>query len=148
MDIYPAKKRSEIMRAVRTERTRPERLVRSGLHRRGLRFARSHRGLIGKPDLVLPKYGTVVFVHGCMWHGHDCPRGGSPKSNSDFWRRKIEGNRARDARVRRELRSLGWKVLTVWECQLSAVGRRERTLSRLEAAIRANRNGTPKAKSD
>lgn len=112
--------RSEIMRAVKSENTGPERALRSLLHRMGFRFRLHRVDLPGKPDLVLPKWRVCLFVHGCFWHGHDCARGDRvPKENREYWLAKVGKNRARDSRVRRELRRLGWRVVTVWECRLA-----------------------------
>lgn len=111
--------RSRIMRAVKGKNTAPERMVRSLLHRAGYRFRLHRRDLPGNPDLVFPGRRKVVFVHGCFWHGHDCKRGArEPKSNIDYWRSKIARNRARDRKAAEELAAAGWRMLTVWECQL------------------------------
>ena len=110
------------MRAVKGSDTRPELKIRRMLHRRGLRFRLGGCGLPGKPDIVLPRWGTVVFVHGCFWHGHDCARGArTPKTNRDYWIGKISKNMTRDERVRNELTELGWRVLVVWECEIGRV---------------------------
>lgn len=127
-DIFTPEKRSEVMSRIRGRDTRPELIVRSMLHRLGYRFTvggPKNRSLPGRPDLVLPKYGCVVFVHGCFWHGHEhCRYFRLPKSRTEWWTAKIEGNRARDARNERALRELGWHVVTVWECALRTVGDR------------------------
>lgn len=108
--------RSRLMARIRSRDTGPELAVRSALHAAGLRFRLHARGLPGTPDLVFPGRRTVVFVDGCFWHGHGCCR----VPDSDFWRAKIAGTRARDRRVRRLLRAGGWSVLTVRECRLHA----------------------------
>jgi DNA mismatch endonuclease (patch repair protein) len=114
-----AEERSRIMRAVKGSNTRPERMIRRLLHRRGLRFRLGGCGLPGKPDIVLPRWRVAVFVHGCFWHGHDCARGDRiPKTNRDYWIKKIQRNKARDGRVHQELQSLDWRVLIIWECDL------------------------------
>lgn len=106
------------MKRVRRQDTAPEMLVRRALHAAGLRYRLHVRGLPGSPDLVLSRRSTVVFVHGCFWHGHDCRHGSvQAKSNTAFWQAKIEANRERDARQRLALEALGWQVETVWECQ-------------------------------
>lgn len=121
------------MSGIRGRDTAPERLVRSHLHRTGLRF-RLHVRLPGKPDIVLARWNALVFVHGCFWHRHaGCRFAYTPKSNRSFWMRKFEANVARDQTVRRQLRNLGWRVFTVWECQLSP-----RRLDRLVNRIRAD----------
>ena len=107
------------MRAVKSRDTKPEMTVRRAAHALGYRFRLHRKDLPGSPDLVFPRLKTAVFVHGCFWHGHDCPRGARvPKANADYWRAKIARNVARDARVRGELDALGWKTLTLWECEL------------------------------
>jgi len=108
--------RSRMMAGIRSRNTKPEILVRRGLHRRGLRFRLHARDLPGCPDLVLPRWRTVIFVHGCFWHGHDCRYFRWPKTRTDFWRDKINGNRERDRRVKTQLHTAGWRVLVVWEC--------------------------------
>ena len=116
------------MRAVKSRDTAPERAVRKIVHRMGYRFSLRRNDLPGKPDLAMPKYRVAIFVHGCFWHGHRCARGArEPKTNVAYWRAKVARNRARDVRVRAELRRRGWRVLTIHECQLrraAAVARR------------------------
>ncbi|MCW2068342.1 UNVERIFIED_ORG: DNA mismatch endonuclease (patch repair protein) [Stenotrophomonas maltophilia] len=106
------------MSRIRGSNTKLEVLVRKGLYARGLRYRLGGAKLPGRPDIVLPKYRTVVFVHGCFWHGHDCPLYRLPKTRPEFWADKIGKNRARDQRVTSELEAMGWLVLTVWECSL------------------------------
>lgn len=107
------------MRRVRSKDTSIERKVRSALHRLGFRFRLHRSDLPGKPDIVLPKYRTVVFINGCFWHGHDCARGNRiPATNRDYWLAKIGRNKSRDAKSKANLEELGWQVLHVWECQL------------------------------
>ncbi|RIK08227.1 MAG: very short patch repair endonuclease [Acidobacteria bacterium] len=118
-DVMTPEQRSRLMRRVGSKDTRPERVIRSLLHTLGYRFRLHRKDLPGTPDLVLPKYRTAIFVHGCFWHSHDCPKGARPQSNADFWGNKLDSNRRRDARVCVELQKRGWKVLTLWECQLS-----------------------------
>lgn len=111
--------RSEMMARVRSKDTKPEKLVRSLLHALGYRFRLHRRDLPGSPDIVLPARKVAIFVHGCFWHGHSCKRAGRlPKTNADFWAKKLADNLARDARNRSALENLGWKVLVVWECEL------------------------------
>lgn len=119
VDVFSTAKRREIMTRIKGKNTTPELYVRRLLHALGYRF-RLHRGdLYGSPDIVLPRHRKVVFVHGCFWHGHRrCNRASLPHTNRTFWRDKIEGNRSRDQRVKRQLRRLGWKVLEIWQCQL------------------------------
>ena len=106
------------MRRVRGKDTTPEMIVRRIVHRLGYRYRLHADDLPGKPDLVLPSRGKVIFVHGCFWHQHSCTRGDRmPSSNQDYWLRKLEGNRRRDRRHRAALKRAGWQVLVVWECQ-------------------------------
>ncbi len=128
-DIFTKAKRSWVMSRVRGANTTPERTVRSFLHRRGFRFRVQRNGLPGHPDIVLPKFKTVVFVNGCFWHGHPgCKRATIPSTRRAFWLKKITGNRERDVRTRTHLRRLGWKVVTVWECQVRIAEKLERGL--------------------
>ncbi|UXF74467.1 very short patch repair endonuclease [Stenotrophomonas maltophilia] len=106
------------MSRIRGSNTKLEVLVRKALHARGMRYRLGGAKLPGRPDIVLPKYRTVVFVHGCFWHGHDCPLYRLPKTRPEFWADKIGKNRTRDQRVTSELEAIGWRVLTVWECSL------------------------------
>lgn len=119
-DIVSPAKRSQMMSGIRGKDTKPELLVRSHLHRKGLRY-RLHAKLPGKPDLVFPKHRTAVFVHGCFWHRHqDCKYATTPKSNAEFWQTKFVANVKRDALVQEQLTALGWRVLVVWGCQTSS----------------------------
>lgn len=118
-DVFTPEKRSAIMGRIAGRDTKPEKRVRSLLHRLGYRFRLQRRDLPGRPDIVLPRFKTVIFVHGCFWHGHPgCRRATVPAANRDFWINKITGNQARDARVKTELERLGWNVLVVWQCEL------------------------------
>lgn len=122
-DIVDRETRSRMMANIRSKNTKPERLLRSYLHKHGFRF-RLHGSykngkLPGAPDIVLSKYKTVIFVHGCFWHGHkNCEHFRFPKSNTDFWTWKITRNRANDILHRLKLEEMGWNVITIWECQL------------------------------
>lgn len=104
------------MSGIKGKNTGPEKLIRSGLHQAGFRFALHRRDLPGKPDIVLPKYKAVVLVHGCFWHGHHCPLFKVPKTRTEFWLNKIDGNRRRDAQNIAALLNMKWRVLVVWEC--------------------------------
>lgn len=106
------------MGAVRNRNTAPEILARKAAHSLGLRFRLHRSDLPGSPDFVLPKYASAVFVHGCFWHGHGCRRSKLPQSNVEFWKNKISKNRDRDRKSRRELTRLGWRVITLWQCEL------------------------------
>lgn len=118
-DIFSPEKRSEIMRAVKGANTKPEVSLRKALFAKGFRYRLNARELPGKPDIVFPKYRAVLFVHGCFWHGHDCRRGARrPKTNADYWRRKIARNRKRDHEAIAALQRHGWSVIISWECDL------------------------------
>lgn len=110
--------RSELMSKIRAKNTHPELLVRSALFRLGFRFRIHSKKLPGSPDIVLPKYKAVIFIHGCFWHGHNCKSGKLPATNKEFWEPKIAKNQARDRLVLKELKEQGWKILTIWECSL------------------------------
>jgi DNA mismatch endonuclease, patch repair protein len=118
VDVFTPNERSVIMRSVRVKNTEPELLIRSMLRSMGYRFQGHHKDLPGTPDIVLPRRQIVIFVHGCFWHGHSCARGALPSSNTGFWKTKIDKNRKRDARTRRQLNRLGWKVINIWQCEL------------------------------
>src|SRR5688572_12708309 len=120
-DIYSKRKRSLIMATVKSKNTKPEILLRSALFVRGFRFRNHVKELSGKPDIVLRKYKTLIFVNGCFWHGHHCKSGTLPKSNLEFWTKKINQNVLRDRRNYRYLRRSGWKVIIVWQCQFSSL---------------------------
>lgn len=120
MDRITPTARSAIMARVSSKNTAPELRVRSALFRSGYRFRLHKRGLPGSPDIVLKKYATVVFVHGCFWHGHDCKKGRlRPQTNSDRWNKKLDRNIERDREVQRRLVELGWRVKVIWTCQLT-----------------------------
>ena len=118
-DVVDKATRSRMMAGIRGRDTKPELLVRKYLHAMGLRF-RLKSKLPGKPDLVFPKYGTAVFVHGCFWHRHTgCKYAATPSTNEPFWTQKFLDNVARDKRVQDQLRNANWRVIVVWECELS-----------------------------
>lgn len=135
-DVFPADTRSRIMSKVRGKDTAPEKAVRSMLHRAGFRFRLHRRDLPGKPDIVLPKYKTVIFVHGCFWHQHTgCPAARRPSSNTDYWDKKLDANVNRDIENKRRLRGLGWQVMVVWECQIKSHAKlKDRLASALHSA--------------
>jgi DNA mismatch endonuclease (patch repair protein) len=107
-----------MMSGIRSKDTRPEMLIRKGLHALGYRYRLHDRKLPGRPDLVFPKWGAVIFVNGCFWHGHDCNLFRWPSTRADFWRDKIGGNIGRDRRNREALLGAGWRVFDVWECSI------------------------------
>ncbi|WP_374467930.1 very short patch repair endonuclease [Phenylobacterium sp.] len=127
-DVYPPEKRSAVMRRVKGRDTSPEMTVRRALTALGARYRLHRKDLPGSPDIVLPARRLAIFVHGCFWHGHDCARGSRvPKQNRDYWTAKVGRNVARDARTQAELAELGWRVETIWECELKdAAGLRAR----------------------
>ena len=123
------------MSAIKGKDTKPELLVRKFLFSRGFRYRLNHPRLPGHPDLVLRKYRTVIFVNGCFWHGHEgCRYYVLPKTNVDYWQRKIERNRSRDIEERQRLTSMGWRCITIWECQLKPKVRQQ-TLEALEYTL-------------
>jgi len=130
MDIISPEQRSALMSRIRGKDTKIELEVRRGLHALGFRYRLGGAGLPGRPDVVLPKHRTVVCVHGCFWHGHDCYLFRLPKTRTEFWRTKIGANRARDLRQVALLEQAGWHVETVWECEL-----RNRSTEERAAAI-------------
>jgi DNA mismatch endonuclease (patch repair protein) len=123
VDVVDAATRSRMMSGIRGRNTKPEILIRSLLHRRGLRFRLDVRDLPGRPDIVLPRFRAVVFVHGCFWHGHGCPLFKWPQTRPDFWRDKIGRNRDNDRRAQDALLERGWRVAIVWECALRGANR-------------------------
>ena len=129
-DSLTIERRSWNMSRIRGRNTSPERVVRSMLHRMGFRFSLHRMDLPGKPDIVMPRYGTVIFVHGCFWHLHkNCKQARIPKTRHDWWKEKLEENSSRDQRNRSALRRLGWKVLTVWECETEKPDKLRRRMS-------------------
>ena len=122
-DVVDAATRSRMMAGIKGKNTKPELVVRRGLHALGFRYLLHDRRLPGKPDMVLPRWHAVVFVHGCFWHGHDCPLFRWPGSRQDFWRQKIGRNQERDVDVEAELDRAGWRMLKIWECSMKGTGR-------------------------
>ena len=119
MDIWDKKKRSEVMSKIRSKNTKPELALRKALFARGFRYRVNVSNLPGKPDIVLPKYKTVIFLHGCFWHRHKgCKYAYTPKTNTKFWVDKINSNTERDKLSTEKLTALGWNVITVWECEI------------------------------
>ena len=136
--------RSKNMSHIRAKNTKPEELVRKYLFSQGFRYRKNVKEMPGCPDVVLPKYKTVIFVNGCFWHKHDCPRFVWPASNVDYWKPKILNNFERDQRNHQFLRAAGWNVITVWECELKAKQKEDR-LNRLCLEIKGcNANGSDK----
>jgi len=122
-DVVDPATRSRMMSGIRGKNTKPELLIRKALHARGFRY-RLHCDLPGKPDICLPKHRAVIFVHGCFWHGHACHLFKWPSTRPEFWRAKIERNRAVDAAAEQALEAAGWRVAVVWECALKGLHRK------------------------
>lgn len=123
MDVLTPEQRQRNMTRIRSKDTKPELLLRRGLHAAGLRFRLHVATLPGRPDMVFPRYHAVILVHGCFWHGHDCPLFRLPATRPEFWATKILGNRERDRCTAQALRATGWRMLTVWECSLKGPAR-------------------------
>lgn len=140
MDNHSKEVRSYNMSKIRSTGTKPEEAVRKYLFSKGLRYRKNVKTLPGKPDIVLPKYKTIVFVNGCFWHGHqNCRYFVMPKANAEYWSEKIKRNKERDITIYNQLTELGWNVITVWECGLKN-GKREQTLEYLYYNILRNIN--------
>ena len=133
-DVVDKATRSRMMAGIRGKNTKPEMIVRKALHARGFRFRLNVKDLPGKPDIVLPKYKTAIFVHGCFWHWHNCKFFKLPQTRTDFWEKKLSENKKRDALNIKKLRDLNWKVIVIHECELKT--NRNITLSNLEHSIR------------
>lgn len=141
MDIWNKEKRSACMSRIRSKNTKPELVLRKALFARGFRYRVNDKKLPGKPDIVLPKYKTVIFIHGCFWHGHaGCKYAYTPKTNTKFWIDKIISNAERDKVNAERLTVLGWNVLTVWECEIRHTHKQNLTslIDRVEAEILVN----------
>lgn len=144
MDIVSRAVRSRMMSRIRGQDTKPELAVRKALHSAGLRYRLYRKDLPGSPDIVLPRFRTAIVVHGCFWHLHPgCPFAQLPSSNRVFWRNKLLGNRERDKRNSRELRRLGWNVITLWECDLEGPRGREVLAAVIRNVRREGRGKTP-----
>lgn len=117
-DKFSKEKRSDIMSKITGKETKPEILVRRFLFAAGFRFRKNVVNLLGKPDIVLSKYNTIIFIHGCFWHGHTCKRGKLPESNHEFWKQKIEKNIERDKQIIAQLEKDGWTVIIIWQCEI------------------------------
>ena len=125
--------RKKNMSHIRSKNSKPEELVRKYLFAQGFRYRKNVAKLPGKPDIALPKYHTVIFVNGCFWHKHDCPRFVWPASNTEYWTKKINGNVERDRASHKLLEEAGWRVITIWECEL----KKERAQETLDALVKA-----------
>ena len=141
MDIWNSYKRSECMSKIRSKNTKPELALRKALFARGFRYRVNDTKLTGKPDIVLPKYKTVIFLHGCFWHRHEgCKYAYTPKTNTKFWIEKITSNSERDKINLQKLTDLGWNVITVWECEIRHTYKHDLTplVDRVETEIIGN----------
>ncbi len=128
-DIVSPEKRSRMMSSIRGKNTKPEMTIRKGLYARGFRYRLHSKHLPGKPDLVFTRYKSVIFVHGCFWHHHDCRLFKWPKSNQDFWREKITANTVRDRKYYRLLIDRGWRIMILWECSIK--GKKEQQIAKV-----------------
>ena len=137
MDVHSPETRSFNMSQIKSKNTKPEILVRKWLFSRGFRYRKNAKELPGHPDIVLPKYKTLVFVNGCFWHMHNCKYFVWPKSNVDFWKEKINKNVERDKQNMLKLEEMGWNIITVWECELKKKTF-ENTMENIETMIRSN----------
>lgn len=135
-DIYSKRKRSEIMSKISGMETKPEILVRKYLFGKGFRFRKNDKRLSGRPDIVLPKYKTVIFIHGCFWHGHHCKAGKLPETNKEFWGNKINSNIERDKKNQHKLEKLGWKIIIIWQCKLKNKKMMTKKLKEIEQKIK------------
>ncbi len=123
------------MSKISGKETKPEIILRKLLFAKGYRFRKNDKRYPGKPDIILPKYKTAIFIHGCFWHGHDCPAGKLPDTNREFWNEKINGTIERDRRNKSEMIKLGWKVITVWQCELSNAVKRKKKLKEIRLTL-------------
>jgi DNA mismatch endonuclease (patch repair protein) len=137
-DTLTKEKRSWNMSRIKGYDTKPEIFVRTLLHKAGFRFRLHQNKLPGKPDIILPKYDSVIFVHGCFWHRHEgCKFAYTPKSRLDFWNKKFKENVQRDKKKKEELKRMGWKVYTIWECETGQKEKLNRILKRITFALHA-----------
>ena len=142
MDNLDKNKRSCLMAKIKQKNTEPEIIVRHFLYSKGFRYRINLKSLPGSPDIVLPKYKTVIFVHGCFWHGHTCKAGHLPTSNLDSWNLKIEKNIERDRKKNEELEMQGWNVIVVWQCEVKTLKNRHQRLFTLVLEIMNNKMKT------
>ncbi len=135
-DIYNKEKRSDIMSRIRGRETKPEELVRKFLFSKGFRYRINDKRYLGKPDIVIPKYRAIIFIHGCFWHGHEnCKASKLPETNTDFWKNKISDNKARDQKNIEKLRNEGWNVILIWQCEIKNKTNREKRMELLLGEI-------------
>lgn len=141
-DVLTPEQRQFNMSRIRGKDTKPEMLIRRGLHARGLRYRLHDRSLPGRPDLVFPKYQSAVFIHGCFWHAHGCVLSKLPATRQAFWQAKLEANAARDGKAVDALRAGGWRVLVIWECALRGSARQNESVVLERAASFIEGTGT------
>ncbi len=134
-DIYSKNKRSGIMSKISGKETKYEILVRKFLFEKGFRYRKNDKRLPGRPDIVLPKYKTVIFIHGCFWHGHHCKAAKLPETNKEFWENKINSNMERDKKNQHKLEKLGWKIIIIWQCKLKNKKMMTKKLKEIEQKI-------------
>ncbi len=130
MDKISREQRSRNMSRIRSKDTQPELLIRKNLHKRGYRYRLHDRNLPGKPDLVLKRFKTVIFINGCFWHYHGCRYSNLPSTRKNWWKKKLEGNRRRDEMNLEALKNLGWKTLVIWECSFRGSGKKQESVIR------------------
>ena len=148
-DVLTREQRHLNMSHIHGKDTKPEEIVRKYLFSKGYRYRKNDSRYPGKPDIVLPKYRTMIFVHGCFWHRHPgCRYATTPSTNCDFWQKKFDQNVARDRKVQEQLKADGWHVIVVWECEISRKAEREERLQRLENEIRTAITGRETAKDE
>jgi DNA mismatch endonuclease, patch repair protein len=135
-DIFSKAKRSEIMSKISGKETKPEIKVRKYLFAKGFRYRKNDKNLAGKPDIVLPKYKTIIFIHGCFWHSHEnCSKSALPTTNREFWEKKIQGNVERDKTDQENLLNLGWNVIVIWQCQIKNQNLFDKTMEKIVSQI-------------
>ena len=136
LDIYTPEKRSEIMSKISGKETKPEVLVRKFLFSQGFRFRKNDKRYPGKPDIVLPKYKTALLIHGCFWHGHACKAGKLPETRKNFWQKKINDTKIRDKKNQQDLKSLGWRTILIWNCEIKTIEARQLRFNKLLKEIK------------
>lgn len=124
-DVVDKATRSRMMAGIRGKNTKPEMIVRKALHARGFRFRLHDKKIPGKPDIILPKYNSLIIINGCFWHGHTCKYFKLPKNNTDFWLKKINSNQSRDTLITKKQLNAGWRCLIIWECAIRAIKHQE-----------------------
>ncbi len=136
-DVYTKTQRSELMSHISSKDTKPETIVRKYLFSQGFRYRKNLKTLPGTPDIVLPKYKTIIFINGCFWHGHkNCKASKLPETRKRFWKDKLQGNVERDKRNTAKLKKTGWRVITVWQCQINTIKKRASYFKKLSNRIK------------